>query len=85
MTEERANAIYDLLVEYGAGESMRKSFVYHHTKTDDEICREWRFQGVFGFGGKYYSRENRICYYKEDWTKKLDVKRDELNEKLKSI
>ena len=85
MTEERANAIYDILVEFGAGESMRSSFVYHHTKTDSEICREWRFQGIFGFGGKYYSREHKISYYKENWTDELEVKRDEINEKLSKI
>lgn len=85
MTEERANAIYDLLVEFGAGESMRRSFVYHHCKEEKEMCREWRFQGVFGFGGKYYSREHRISYYKEDWTDELDVKRELLNEKLNAI
>lgn len=85
MTEARANSIYDLLVEYGAGESMRKSFVYHHCKEEKEMCREWRFQGVFGFGGKYYSRENRICYYKEDWSDSLDAKKEELNEKLSRI
>jgi hypothetical protein len=67
MTEQRANAIYDILVKHaGARESsMRDGFVWHHAEND---CTEFRFMGSLGFGGKYYSRENRVDCYSEDET-----------------
>ena len=70
----RANEVYDVLVEHaGAPESLRNNFVYSHTDDDDnKLCWEFRFQGFFGFGGKYWSERNSINYYSEDRTKKLD-------------
>ena len=71
MTPLRAHTIYTLLVAMaGAPESDRDSFVYHHTSK--EGCGEWCFAGNLGFGGKYYSRENRVSCYREDETPKRD-------------
>lgn len=68
MTIEKANKIYDLLVSIGgAYEGMRDDFVYAHL--DKEYpCREWRFGGKLGFGGKYRSYYNTVDCYSEDET-----------------
>ena len=82
-----ANKVYDILVEHaGASDSMRNSFVFSHTDDDDnKLCWEWRFQGHFGFGGKYWSERNSINYYNEDRTKKLDKLQDKVNKLLSEI
>ena len=48
---------------------------------------EWRFCGVFGFGGKCRTglRGVRVDYYPEDHTKTLDQKCAELNDKIAKI
>ena len=84
MTEERANKVYDILVELGgAVENMRDSFVYAHMSKD--VCTEWRFQGKLGFGGKYRSEYNTVDCYREDETKKRLKIIDKINNKLKEI
>lgn len=72
MNEETANAIYDLLVWCGgASQRARQDFIYHHTN-EEHPATEWRFQGLFGFGGKFYSGEStrecpwRVGYHPED-------------------
>ncbi|MER7280520.1 hypothetical protein ABT369_39385 [Dactylosporangium sp. NPDC000244] len=67
MTEDQANAVYNVLVEHaGAREDDRDAFVYHVTHG----CEEYRFQGVLGFGGKLYvePRRWRVSCYREDET-----------------
>jgi hypothetical protein len=70
MTKERANKVYDILVQLGgAAPDMRDSFVYQHNDERAElICDEWRFQGRLGFGGKYRRKQNTVDYYREDET-----------------
>lgn len=89
--EELASQIYDLLVEYGARPSDKGSFVHYFLEMND---LEYRFQGIFGFGGKFGTRRhpwtNRYCnfqayYYPENRTEALDEKVRELNEKLGGI
>lgn len=83
MTEEKANNVYDLLVDIGgACESERDQFVYYHTK---EKCYEWRFSGKLGFGGKYRSKTNTVDCYVEDETKKRKKIMKELNDALAKI
>lgn len=73
MTEDQANAVYDVLVQYaGAPESWRYNFVYHQMHS---VCYEYRFQGDLGFGGKfrrdYWTRTGERWYvdqYIEDET-----------------
>ena len=82
LTEEFANLVYNILVLHGgAVESMRDNFIYAHTDKK-EPCWEYRFQGVFGFGGKYWSDRNAISYYPEDHTKKLDKLQKKINNLL---
>lgn len=80
----RANEVYDILVAYaGASESMRNNFVFVHTDDEDQnLCWEYRFQGLFGFGGKYWSERNVISYYLEDRTKKLNKLLEKVNKLL---
>ena len=67
MTVEKANRIYDILVEIGgASTDYRNDFIYHHTK-ESNPCEEWRFGGKLGFGGKYRSVDNRVDCYSEDY------------------
>jgi hypothetical protein len=75
--------VYDLLVQYGARESERLSFVQYMT-SDWQSPREWRFCGIFGFGGKCRRgpRGVSVDYYPEDHTKRLDRKCAELNAKI---
>ena len=76
-----ANKVYTILVIWAdANESMRDNFIYAHTDIK-EPCWEYRFQGVFGFGGKYWSDRNAISYYPEDHTKKLDKQAEFLEDK----
>ena len=85
MTKEKANKVYDLLVEIGgASESDRENFVYHHS-TSSSICEEWRFGGKLGFGGKYRSQKNRVDCYKEDENEKTLEIINRLNNSLKEI
>lgn len=61
-----ADAIFDILVERaGAHEDRHEEFL--HVWPD---CREFRFEGVLGFGGKvWYGGENnppRVSCYRED-------------------
>lgn len=77
-TEEIANEIYDILVECGgARESNRDNFVWVHVK-DDFPTDQYRFQGHFGFGGKFYSdgsssRAWRVSYHPDDVRQNLEL------------
>lgn len=79
------NKVYTLLVdEAGALEQMRDNFIYSHINSEHP-CTEYRFQGYFGFGGKYYSGENRIGYYRENETPELNALEKSVNEMLSRI
>jgi len=71
---ERCNKIYDVLVNLGsASESDRGQFVYVHSESEYG-CREWRFQGKLGFGGKYRSETNRVdCYIEDETSERLEL------------
>ena len=67
--------VYDVLVEHaGAHPQWKDDFVRSCRTTS-----EYRFQGVFGFGGKYWPERQRITYYPEDRTDHLDDLRDRIN------
>lgn len=70
--------VYDILIKGGAVERDRQNFVISHI---DPVypCKEYRFQGYFGFGGKYRSDSNRIDYYQENHTPLLDALCSSLN------
>lgn len=85
MTEDFANKVYDILIEFGgATESYRSSFIHAHCK-DEYPCQEWRFQGHLGFGGKYRSERNKVDYYAEDQTDERDAIKNTVNTKLQAI
>lgn len=87
LTEEAANEVWDLLVELGEApkrEDSRRHFVQLQTQ---EFIREWRFQGMFAFGGKFYRDGNkwRVDYYIENQTTERDKVRGEMNVKLDDL
>jgi hypothetical protein len=85
LTEERANKIYDLLIEIGgASVDERTGFIYHHCESTYG-CSEWRFRGKLGCGGKYRSRWNGVTYYPESETPKMKSIRDRLNIELSRL
>lgn len=54
MNDDLKNAIYDILVEEAGadpGEYTTLAFPHHWPE-----CREWRFKGDLGFGGKIWAR-----------------------------
>lgn len=83
ITKEKADKVYDVLVEIGGADKTDKdNFIYHHTK---EECSEWRFYGKLGFGGKYRSGYNMVTCYPEDETPQRKALIDEINERLKGF
>ena len=86
MNEERLNAIYDLLVSIGgASETYRYSFISEHVRNEDFACREWRFCGHLGFGGKYRSQTNKVDCYQEDETPERLAIIEKLNKELAKL
>lgn len=84
LTESAANAVWDLLVAEGGAsptEDARQQFVYHQTTAP---CREYRFGGLFGFGGKFYKEWKawRVDCYREDETEERKKARESINTKL---
>ena len=82
------NAIYDILVEEcNAPESLRDNFLYHFPE-----CREYRFQGNQGFGGKvwfaYYNGKQDSVFvscYPEDEKFVDNEARVRANNRLKEL
>lgn len=87
LTTEQANKVWDLLVQgYGAQESDRSSFVEYLTTPDS--YHEFRFMGIFGFGGKLrLSSYHGLTadYYWESETHYLNHKMRALNDKLEKL
>jgi len=86
---EYFTAIYSILVEDGkADKNMEDSFISSHIQEGNEkygACDEWRFCGIFGFGGKYRRKRNTIDCYSEDETPKLILAMDAINIKLAKV
>ena len=85
MDKENLIKVYDVLVAFAGApsrDSDKLSFIQAH-EGGKYSCKEYRFQGKFGFGGKYRVDSNKIDYYSEDHTKQLDALRIKINEKLK--
>jgi len=89
--DEAANEVYSALMSIGgASPSEREAFLIYARDRDDGTS-EWRFQGHFGFGGKFYtgwrsgSQRWYVDYYKEDDTMDRSGLRTKLNEKLDSL
>ena len=84
MPLELANKIFDILVaDAGAQEQDRHSFIHAQCK-DEYKCREFRFCGDLGFGGKFWVNNDRlyVSCYPEDMTKKRGDIVEKVNAKL---
>ena len=81
--QKTSNKIYDLLIRVGASPNQRASFIH----CQPVGCREYRFQGIFGFGGKFWDNNDRwyVTYYSEDRTEELDKRMKEVNIKLAEL
>jgi len=89
LTKEIAQKIYKILEDIGASSSIRESFIYDQTHED---IHEWRFQGLLGFGGKFWndlSYDDKpkwyVSCYSEDETPKRLKLIEETNEKLQTL
>ena len=69
MDKTIASRIYDILVIH-AGASDRGDDLQSFVWTQERGCREYRFGGSLGFGGKFYADrfEWRVGCYREDDT-----------------
>lgn len=79
--------VYSILVEFaGAPLEDTEHFIRCHCErhTEERYTEEYRFQGIFGMGGKYYHLENKIQYYREDETPEKNEIRDKVNALLSS-
>ena len=86
MTSDKANKVYDILVEKGgASNHMRDAFVSYYTIEDTTCWDEWRFSGKLGYGGKYRGNKNKIDCYVEDETPETLALIYEINKLLKAI
>jgi len=84
-TEGFANQVYDILERIGgAVPNQRIPFVYEHLESEYP-CREWRFMGKLGVGGKYRAQRNRVDYYHEDETPEMVLVTDAINEALTKL
>lgn len=84
ITEEQANAIYDMLMEEcGLNEHLRENFVF----SEVEGCREYRFQGALGFGGKFRNNGNGVYVdcYPEDMTPEREKMIELANTRLREM
>lgn len=94
LTEDKANAIYDVLVSAaGARESWRSMFIANQTS---DVCDEWRFQGDYGFGGKFWRNITKrpddtwgecwyINAYTESYTEELEEREVLINSTLEIL
>lgn len=85
LTDQQADAIYDILVqECGALEDGRLSFVSNQIA---DFIGEWRFCGKLGFGGKF-RRDMDVMYvscYPEVLTKERETMITAANDRLAAL
>lgn len=87
MTRAQSDAVYDILVaDCGAIDDDtpfggRSAFA----AAQAQGCSEYRFCGVFGFGGKFWLQDFAVNYYPENATPKLDQICDAVNAKLAAL
>ncbi len=83
MTEDQANAVFDILVaDCAAIERERDSFVYHHTARN---CSEYRCCWALGFGGKFRSKRFQVDGYPEDMNPKRRKICNKVNAELTAL
>ena len=76
ITIQQAEDLFTLLVEHaGAFESDRMSFRYAQADRENP-CREFRFCGALGFGGKFWNSNGRLyvnCYNEDETPKRKRI------------
>jgi hypothetical protein len=90
MTKDEANAIYDILVrECGAAEGREWSYPsrahFVHEFTRERPTDEYRFMGKLGAGGKFWPRDMRVSYYRENETSEREEMVRRANEALLAL
>ncbi len=90
MSAEFYVAVYDLLIATGnvRTDSMKHAFVAYFTEQGRPWqCREWRFQGHLGFGGKFWRNDGRhyVSAYHEDITKERNRMIASLNTQIENL
>lgn len=86
MTREQSDAVYDILVaDCGAIDDSGGGWRSAFATAQAQGCPEFRFSGVFGFGGKFWIGDFAVNYYREDMTPKLDRICDAVNAKLAAL
>lgn len=84
MNKEQLNKIYNILIKYaGTYPRMRDTFIQNHIT--ERPCKEWRFGGKLGFGGKYWSEDNKVSCYPEDKTESMTILINNINSELNKI
>lgn len=72
LSEEQKRLVWDVLVETcGARPRQWDEFTYHFPQ-----CREFRFQGALGFGGKVWADSRRVyvtCYSEDTTDERTDM------------
>lgn len=74
LTSQQANAVYDILVRM-AGADNRAESRENFVQLQVEGCREYRFCGALGYGGKFWNSEGRwyVTAYPEDQAGNSDL------------
>ena len=90
LTKDQAYRVYDLLMKYGASKNpdSRETFMYYFTEEIPRSSHEWRFCGMFGFGGKIRLQSHRglsVDFYSEDETPERLNKLSELKKELEAL
>lgn len=84
LTREQAEAVYRVLIHMADANPLHFGNFVH---TQMEGCREWRFIGCLGFGGKFYNSCGKwyVDMYGEDETdERLKVKL-KVNRRLREL
>lgn len=87
MTNDQADAIWTILVE-NAGASPRQSVRADFVALQmPELCEDYRFQGLLGFGGKFWNYDGRwyVTLYAEDETPERLAIVEKVNALLKDL
>lgn len=84
--EEIFGRAYDVLIEHAKAAPRDRAYFVRLFSTDRR-ANEYRFQGVLGFGGKFYRDDARyyVTCYPEDSTPEREAVVTRVNELLKQL
>ena len=80
LTEAQAIKVFEVLRDCGAYPSQREEFI----RTQISGCREYRFMGLLGYGGKFWNNSGRwyVTCYSEDRNTERDAMIESANARL---